>query len=204
MRHDSAPHAGLRVHDAVDHERRHLHVVVGPRAVVVGLEPPRDAQVLRVVFVDLVERGVFRAARLAGIRPPFAVRRPVLGRERARRQRRANLRAQGTCAPWILRVSVSGLYGGSGSSVHRCGRVPMDRTSELRTSALGPRSRLRKREREEFRRLPDRGHGDDDVLLAVRHVGHRHVRDVRRNLHLRHDRAGRFVIGAEPRHRSGR
>ena len=56
-------------------------------------------------------------------------------------------------------------------------------------------------EREQFRRFPDRRHGDDDVLLAARHVRHRHVRDVRRNLHLRHDRAGRFVIGAEPRHR---
>ena len=81
-RDDRAPHAGLRVHDAVHHERRHLHVVVGPHAVVVGLEPPRDAQVLDVVFVDLVERGVLRAAGLAGIRPPFAVRRAVLRGQR--------------------------------------------------------------------------------------------------------------------------
>ena len=81
-RHDRAPHARLRVHDAVHHERRHLHVVVGTHAVVVGLEPPRDAQVLDVVFVDLVERGVFRAARFAGVRPPFAVRRAVLRGQR--------------------------------------------------------------------------------------------------------------------------
>ena len=72
---DRAAHPRLRVHHAVHHQRRHLHVVVGTRAEVVGLEPPGDAQVLGVVFVDLIERRVLRAARLAGVRAPFTVRR---------------------------------------------------------------------------------------------------------------------------------
>ena len=110
MRHDSAPHAGLRVHDAVDHQRRHLHVVVGARAVVVGLEPPRDAQVLGVVFVDLVERGVFRAARLAGVRPPFAVRRPVLRRERGDGDDEQTCERKEPARHRASRLSVEGLW----------------------------------------------------------------------------------------------
>ena len=53
---DRAACARLGVHDAVDHQRRHLHVEVGPRAEVVALEPPRDAQALGVLLIDLVER----------------------------------------------------------------------------------------------------------------------------------------------------
>ena len=83
QRHDGAPRAGLHVHHVADDDRHRLHVEVGTRAEVVGLEAPRDAQVLGVVLVDLVERRIFRAARLGGIGAPLAVFRARAGQPAA-------------------------------------------------------------------------------------------------------------------------
>ena len=168
-RDDGAAHAGLRVHDAIDHERRHLHVVVGPGTEVVGLEPPRDAQVPGVLFVDLIERGILRAARVAGVRAPFAVRRPVLCRERHGGDDEHATRAR-TLRAWKILL------------------MRVDVLTEVPARAAPPA----------FRPPPPRS---TMYCLPPDHVRHRNVRDVGRNLHLRHDRAGRLVVRAEPRHR---
>ena len=47
--------------------------------------------------------------------------------------------------------------------------------------------------------LPDRRDGNNHVLLAVGHVGHRHVRDVGRDRHLGDDGPRRLVVRSEPR-----
>ena len=77
--------AGRREDPAVDHQRRRLEVVFRPRAQAVGLEPPRDLEVVEVVAVDLVERRVAGVAEIAAIGRPFAVARaglPCQGRRR--------------------------------------------------------------------------------------------------------------------------
>src|SRR5688572_15660158 len=82
-------------------------------------------------------------------------------------------------------VSVGELYGSSGSKFRF--QVWFDEP-ERGMGAWNPETRaLRKRKREELCRFSDGRDRDDDVLLAARHVGHRDIRDVRRNLHFRHD-----------------
>src|SRR5262249_6542794 len=73
-----------RVQDTPDHDRRRLKVVVGPRAEIVGLPTPGDAEVLDVVAVDLIERRVLRAARIGAVISPFDGLRSVLGRRHDR------------------------------------------------------------------------------------------------------------------------
>ena len=87
-RDDGAAGACLRVHHVVDDDRHRLHVEIGARSEVVGLEAPRDAQVLDVVLVDLVERRVFRASRICRVGTPFAIFRARLGSERQSGSRR--------------------------------------------------------------------------------------------------------------------
>src|SRR6185295_5885948 len=60
-RDDGAACAGGRVEDAVRHQRRRLELEFRPRAERVGLEPPGDLELVEVVLVDLVERGIPRA-----------------------------------------------------------------------------------------------------------------------------------------------
>ena len=104
---DGAAHARLCVHDAIRHERGHLHVVVGPGTKVVGLEPPGDAQVLGVLFVDLIERGILGTTRAR--RRTSAIHRwsPRTVPTSTRRRRRATLRAQKPCAPSVTSRAVS-------------------------------------------------------------------------------------------------
>ena len=76
----------LRVEDAVDHDRRGPQVgarpQVGERAhqpVAHRGSPPHDPQILDVVAVDLIERGIPGEALVAAERPPFCARGPLLG-----------------------------------------------------------------------------------------------------------------------------
>ena len=82
---------GGQVEHAVDHQRRRLQAADGDRPVVRapgqrlqvhvavdGLPAPGDAQVAEVARVDLVQRGVLRAAVVAGVAAPFAVDGAVL------------------------------------------------------------------------------------------------------------------------------
>ena len=71
-RDDRAARAGGRVDDAVDHQRRRLEVELGTRAERVGLEPPRDFELVEVVFVDLIERRIAGAGEIAAVGGPLA------------------------------------------------------------------------------------------------------------------------------------
>ena len=66
-----APCAGGGVDDAVHHQRRPLVVELGPRAERVGLEAPRDLELVEVLRGDLIERRVARARKVAAIGGPF-------------------------------------------------------------------------------------------------------------------------------------
>ena len=76
--------AHREVQDAVRHDRRRLAVAA---AEVVELPAPGDLQVLGVVARDQLVRRVAGAAAVAGIRPPLAVLRTLLGDSRDDRQR---------------------------------------------------------------------------------------------------------------------
>ena len=66
-----AARAGRGVDDAVDHQRRALEVELGPGSERVGLEAPRDLELVEVVFVDLIERRVACVRQIAAIRGPL-------------------------------------------------------------------------------------------------------------------------------------
>jgi hypothetical protein len=57
------PCAGGRVDDAVDHQRCPLKVELGTRAERVGLEPPRDLELVEVLLRDLIQRRISVLAR---------------------------------------------------------------------------------------------------------------------------------------------
>ena len=69
-RDDIARGAGLRVQHAVDHQRRGLVARFGARAVVAGVEAPRDLELRRVARVDLVERRIALRREIAAVEPP--------------------------------------------------------------------------------------------------------------------------------------
>src|SRR5689334_2177297 len=82
-----ATRAGGHVDDAVDHQRRRLVVVLGPSAQLIGLEAPRDFELVEVVLGDLIERRVPRVPKIAAVGGPFAILRAVLsGGAPARRE----------------------------------------------------------------------------------------------------------------------
>src|SRR5262249_16938986 len=60
------------VEDAADHQRRSLVLILRTRAKAVGLEPPRDLELVEVGRVDLIGWGVCGTARVAGVAAPFA------------------------------------------------------------------------------------------------------------------------------------
>src|SRR5262249_2121917 len=72
---DGAARPGSAVDDAVDHQRRALEVEFGTRAEGVGLEPPRDFELVEVIFGDLVERRVSRAREIAAVGGPLGALR---------------------------------------------------------------------------------------------------------------------------------
>ena len=74
-RDDRAARAGGGVEHAFDRERRAFELELGARAEVVGLEPPRDFELVEVGGVDLIERRVLRAAHVGGVVRPVAVLR---------------------------------------------------------------------------------------------------------------------------------
>ncbi len=79
-RHHRAPRAGREVQDAVHHQRRGLggHGFAGRPAVVVELPGPRHLQVLDVVAIDQVQRGIGRAAFLRPVGAPLVAGRAAL------------------------------------------------------------------------------------------------------------------------------
>ena len=83
------PQPGRRVHDAVDHQRRRLEVVLRRRAEVVRLQPPGHLQLVEVPGRDLVERRVARVRDVAAVAPPLAVVGLPGRRPGARRQQPA-------------------------------------------------------------------------------------------------------------------
>ncbi len=72
-RNHRAPRAGGRVEHAPDHDRRAFEFVfrIGPE--IVGLEPPRDLQLVEVGCIDLIERRIAAEAQVSAIAWPFAV-----------------------------------------------------------------------------------------------------------------------------------
>ena len=79
-RHHVTPPAGGRVEHAVHRQGGRLVVEVEALAEVVRPPAPRDLEVGDVVAVDLVERGVLRAADVAPVVAPLTVLRPLLRR----------------------------------------------------------------------------------------------------------------------------
>ena len=74
-RHHRAARAAGRVEHAANHQRRAFELELGARAQAVGLEPPRDFELVEVVGVDLIEGRVLRAAEIGGVVRPLAVLR---------------------------------------------------------------------------------------------------------------------------------
>ncbi len=75
--------AGRRVEHPTDHQRRAFELVFGAGAETIGLEAPRDLEVLEVLRRDLVEWRIAAAARVARVAWPLAV---LGGRNEARRR----------------------------------------------------------------------------------------------------------------------
>ena len=111
-RDDVARDAGLRVEHAVDHQRRRLVARFGPRAVVAGVEPPRDLELARVARVDLVERRIALRGEVAAVEPPLDVLR-----RRHRRRRAAAAGGGGGRRRRRLRAAL----GGRRASAHESG-----------------------------------------------------------------------------------
>src|SRR5262245_18575642 len=82
-RHDSSARAGSRVQYAAHHQRRALEFELRTRSERIRLEAPRNLERVEVAGIDLIERRVSRAARLAGVARPLAL---------GRRERRSCLR----------------------------------------------------------------------------------------------------------------
>src|SRR5262245_20120889 len=61
------------IEDTANHERRAFQFVLGPGSETVGLEPPRDFELVEVARVDLIERRVLRAAKVTGVVRPLTV-----------------------------------------------------------------------------------------------------------------------------------
>ncbi len=97
-RNDVARGAGLRVEDTVDHQRRRLVARFGARAVVAGVEPPRDFELARITRIDLIERRIPLRGEIAAVEPPFDVARRGIGRRRANGRRRSGRRLRGRAA----------------------------------------------------------------------------------------------------------
>ena len=72
-RDDRSASAAGRVEHAADHQRRAFELVFGPRPEAVGLEAPRDFELVEVARVDLIERRVLRAAKIGGVVRPLTV-----------------------------------------------------------------------------------------------------------------------------------
>ena len=70
---DRTPRPGRRVENAVHHQRRPFEFVFRAVAEIVGLDAPRDFEVVEVGGVDLVERPVARAREIGGVRRPLRV-----------------------------------------------------------------------------------------------------------------------------------
>src|SRR5262249_49698876 len=79
-RHDRPSRPGCGVDHTVNHQRRAFELVFGARAEVVGLKAPGDLELVEIIRVDLIERGISGSVDIATIRRPL----PVFGRMRRR------------------------------------------------------------------------------------------------------------------------
>jgi hypothetical protein len=70
-----AARAGGGVEHAADGERRPFQLELRARAEIIGLEAPRDLELVEVRRVDLIERRVFRAVYIRRVVRPVAVLR---------------------------------------------------------------------------------------------------------------------------------
>src|SRR6185503_9663440 len=84
-RDDGAAGARRRVDDPARHQRSGFEVELGPRTEVLGLEPPRDLELVEIVRVDLVERGVPGVGEIAAVGRPLPVFRAGLAGDGQRR-----------------------------------------------------------------------------------------------------------------------
>ncbi len=80
-----AARAGGGVEHAFDRQRRAFELELGAGAEVVGLEAPRDFELIEVAAVDLIERRILGAAHVGGVVRPVAVLRAGHARRSARR-----------------------------------------------------------------------------------------------------------------------
>src|SRR5207237_9704575 len=70
-----AARAAGGVEDAFDRQRRPFELELGTRSEIVGLEPPRDLELIEVAGVDLIERRVAGAVDVGRVVRPVAVLR---------------------------------------------------------------------------------------------------------------------------------
>ena len=80
--HGVAAHSGGEIENAMHRERRHFVVRIRARAEVLRLPGPGDLQLADVVAIDLIERRILGALRVAAVVAPFAIRRAGLSQKR--------------------------------------------------------------------------------------------------------------------------
>ena len=73
---------GCGVHNTADHQRRRLEPVLRLRPEVVGLESPRNLEVIEVTAVDLVERRVACVGEIRSVARPLPIGRRLLPMDR--------------------------------------------------------------------------------------------------------------------------
>src|SRR5262245_46402248 len=78
QRHYGSTRSGCGINYPVYHERCGLQVVLRCLPEIVGLETPRDFELIEIVCSDLVQRRVVRVPEIAAVGSPLAVLRPGL------------------------------------------------------------------------------------------------------------------------------
>ena len=209
-----AARAAGRVDDALDHQRRAFELELGTRAEVVGLEAPGDFELVEVAAVDLIERGVARALDVGGVVRPLAVlgarESRGLSRELGRQARPGGHQPRhagdGGCRQHgAFQCSCHSVCPFSIESVGRVLLTRLPGGSEgpaLPLPDAGVSCRVRQGERDVLARVDAAAHRDDDVLLAVGHVGHR--RTALRGRHPDGADLGAVVLVVGAQHRAAR
>ncbi len=80
--HGVAAHSGGEIENAIHSERRHFIIRIRARAEILRLPGPGHLQLADVVAIDLIERRILGALRVAAIIAPLAIRRSGLSQKR--------------------------------------------------------------------------------------------------------------------------
>src|SRR5262245_16633015 len=88
----------------MSHQRRRFEIELRPRTEVLGLESPRDLELVEIAGIDLVERRVAGVGEIAAIRCPLAVLRARLALDGERRPDQQTHKREETEIPPTNRV----------------------------------------------------------------------------------------------------